>query len=363
MDLDKVFDIAVVVTSIVLDVVVFAGNLGTEYKWTRALSYLIILRCWRLYGVYYAEYIKIHNDLRTDIEMAKYGRRQAETQADALQSERDAQLKEIFHLREFLRQHSLDPNFLVGDGMHSSSPVHDYHGYGRAVSIDRAETMREESRLYPAYSEESAISSIADDKHKQVTAAHNVAPPPHRESEEKESGRHSDEEEEERTEIRSERSDDNSEYESAQDDDNVSGDGRDDGDNKESDHNDDRNREEEKVQEKEAEERNEITQKSKHNFEEGMEVKVERDVKVQGSGYRDSLISEGGIDNPAFEGDDTLQDEDSPSSPPSHHHHHHEEHSQSYKESPSKESAQLEGRSRTESDLAYVTEDVVSTLK
>lgn len=166
----EVFDILVVVTAFILDVVVFAANI--KYDWCRALSYLILLRCWRFYGIYYAEVKRIHNDMRTDIEMAKYGRRQAETQADALQSERDAQLKEIFHLREFLHQHSLDPDSKMPDCVQSHSPNRNQPGYSRTVSIDRAETMREETRLYPAYSEESAISSIVDAKQN--------AMPPHR---------------------------------------------------------------------------------------------------------------------------------------------------------------------------------------
>ncbi|XP_071964645.1 uncharacterized protein [Antedon mediterranea] len=108
----EIFDVAIVLIAFILDLVFHVCGVNEEYPGTIAASNLIVLRCWRFYGIIHSELLRMRRIVREEMDMERYARRQAEAQADALQSQYDQQLKEITQLRDVLRQNEIDPEYI-----------------------------------------------------------------------------------------------------------------------------------------------------------------------------------------------------------------------------------------------------------
>ncbi|XP_072037746.1 uncharacterized protein [Amphiura filiformis] len=141
----EVFDSLVVFITFLLDLIFFVSGLEDVHPELRALTFLIILRLWRFYGIYHVEINRAKEDAACDLQMEKYARRQAEAQSDILRNNCDQQLKEIAYLRDFIRQHSLDPS----DSLKSEliTPVSSPLPTLTDIHYDKTDTLRANGRL------------------------------------------------------------------------------------------------------------------------------------------------------------------------------------------------------------------------
>eukprot|EP00057_Strongylocentrotus_purpuratus_P002642 XP_003724918.1 PREDICTED: uncharacterized protein LOC100887949 [Strongylocentrotus purpuratus] len=151
----EMFDIFIVTITFIIDLVLLASNIEGDSPGTRAITLIISFRLWRLCGIYNTGVSKAREQASSELQMEKYARNQAEIQADALQAQCDQQLKEIAHLRDYMRQHSLDP-----DSPKLGFPLDYRRRYTIAVDFDKADTVRVNDRVNSESSLASAIASL-----------------------------------------------------------------------------------------------------------------------------------------------------------------------------------------------------------
>ncbi|XP_072166807.1 uncharacterized protein [Diadema setosum] len=151
----ELFDVVVVTVTFVIDLALLASGVEDNKSWCKATTYIISLRLWRVYGIYATGVNKAREGAIAELQTVKYARNQAEIQADALQSQCDQQLKEIAHLRDFLRQHNLEP-----DSPKMMFPPDYRHRYTIAVDFDKADTVRVNDRVNSESSLASAIANL-----------------------------------------------------------------------------------------------------------------------------------------------------------------------------------------------------------
>lgn len=151
----EIFDIFIVSITFIIDLVLLASKIEEKNPGTKAITFLISFRLWRICGIYNSGITKARAQASSELQTEKYARNQAEIQADALQAQCDQQLKEIAHLRDYMRQHSLDP-----DSPKMGFPPDYRHRYTIAVDFDKADTVRVNDRVNSESSLASAIANL-----------------------------------------------------------------------------------------------------------------------------------------------------------------------------------------------------------